>query len=258
MYASTLRYYVKSIGRKHPIIVLENSDYNLKDIKREFADKLDIEFIQFAPVGELPFNPAKGKSYNEYLMIREGVLRSEKLKNCTHFMKITGRYAMLNINKVIAEVEKRASDKVFMGDVKDTGIYELIGSKNFGKWGDSRYWVFSIDYYKTNMLDCYMEMDDSKWGMWAEDFFLNMSRMYRKDNRFIFRFKTQVLFNGITGMRTSADLAAGRYRQDSPAQRVKWAVRQCLRWLLPNIWFQNLELLIIVYSNVFGIYSVRH
>ncbi len=152
-------------------------------------------------------------------------------------MKITGRYAMLNIKSVIAEIERRAENKFFMGDVKDTRLYELIGSKNFGHWGDSRYWVFNIAYYKEHMLNCYLEMNDCKWGQWAEDYFLRMSRQYRHDDRFIFRFRTQVLFNGITGMRTSQDLKAGKYRQDSFGQRVKWCVRQVMRWLFPKFWF---------------------
>lgn len=237
MYASTLRYYAKTIGERIPIIFCENSDYDLSAFKKEFDSALNIEWIQLRPDCGLPFDKNKGKSYNEYLMIKEGVTRSYKLKECTHFMKITGRYAMLNINSVISEIERRADDKVFMGDVKDTRLYELVGSKNFGRWGDSRYWVFNISYYKENMLDCYLQMDDSVWGKWAEDFFLHLSREYRHDDRFIFRFRTQVLFNGITGMRTSEDLKAGRYRQDSIGQRIKWCVRQVMRWLFPNFWF---------------------
>lgn len=237
MYSSTLDYYAKAFGKKYPILYLENSDYDMSEFKEKYSKILDIEFIQFAPKGELPFDQSKGKSFNEYLMIKEGLLRSEVMKRCSHFMKITGRYAMLNINSVIKEIERRASNKVFMGDVKDTKLYELIGSKNYGRWGDSRYWVFDVQYYKDNMLDCYQEMDDSTLGMWAEDYFLKMSRKYRKDDRFIFRFRTQVLFNGITGMRTSADLAAGRYRQDSFSQRVKYVVRSILRRLFPFIWF---------------------
>ena len=97
--------------------------------------------------------------------------------------------------------------------------------------------MFNISYYKENMLDCYLQMDDSVWGKWAEDFFLHLSREYRHDDRFIFRFRTQVLFNGITGMRTSEDLKAGRYRQDSIGQRIKWCIRQVMRWLFPNFWF---------------------
>ena len=237
MYASTLRFYAKTFGKKYPIVFLENSDYNLSELKKEFNDKLDIEWIQLLPSENLPFNPNKGKSFNEYLMIKEGILRSQKLKQCTHFLKITGRYAMVNILTMTKEIEKRAKNKVFMGDIKDTNLYELIGSKNCVHWGDSRFWVAQIEYYKKHLLNCYLEMNDCEDGKWAEHYLLRMARQYKKDNRFIFRFQHQVLFNGITGMRTSIDLATGKFRQDSLKIRIKCKIRHILRILFPNFWF---------------------
>lgn len=237
MYTSALRYYAKKLGKKYPIIFLENSDYDLSILKKEFNDKLDIEWVQLRPEEKLPFNPQKGKSFNEYLMIKEGVLRSKKLKECTHFLKITGRYAMVNIQAIAREIEKRADDKVFMGDIKDTKLYEMIGSKNYGHWGDSRFWVFQVKYYKNQMLDCYLEMDDCTKDKWAEHYLLNMARKYKKDKRFIFRFRNQVLFNGITGMLTSEDLATGKFRQDSLSIKIKCKIRHLMRVLFPNFWF---------------------
>ena len=237
MYTSTLRFYATTFGKKYPIIFLENSDYDLSELKKEFNDKLDIEWIQLRPSENLPFNPNKGKSYNEYLMIKEGIIRSQKLKQCTHFLKITGRYAMVNIITIIKEIEKRAKNKVFMGDIKDTNLYKLIGSKTYGHWGDSRFWVAQIEYYKDYLLNCYLEMNDCEDGKWAEHYLLRMARKNKKDNRFIFRFQHQVLFNGITGMKTSAELATGKFRQDSFGMRVKSQIRYILRILFPNFWF---------------------
>lgn len=237
MYASTFQFYANVFGKKYPIIFLENSDYDLSDFKKEFDNQLDIEWIQLRSTEKIPFNPQKGKSFNEYLMIKEGMLRSKKLNACTHFLKITGRYAMVNILTMIKEIEHRAENKVFMGDIKDTNLYEMIGSKNYGHWGDSRYWVAQVKWYKENMLDCYLEMNDCEDGKWAEHYLLRMARKCKKDNRFIFRFRHQVLFNGITGMRTSAELATGKYRQDSLKIRIKCKIRHVLRVLFPNYWF---------------------
>ena len=127
--------------------------------------------------------------------------------------------------------------KYSWGDIKDTNLYEMIGSKNYGHWGDSRYWVAQVKWYKENMLDCYLEMNDCEDGKWAEHYLLRMARRHRKDSRFIFRFRHQVLFNGITGMRTSAELATGKYRQDSLKIRIKCKIRHALRILFPNYWF---------------------
>lgn len=242
MYASTLRYYAKKLGggkNCYPIIFCENSDYDLSEFKKEFDSQMDIEWIQLRPDSDVPFDPKKGKGFNEYLMIKESLIRSKKLKACTHFLKITGRYSMLNILSMIREIERRADNKVFMGDIKDTKIYDLIGRKNTdsGHWGDSRYWVADVDYYKSEMADCYMEMDDRVYGRYSEDYLLRLGRDKKNDGRFIFRFRTQVLFNGITSSKSSDDLKAGRYMQDSIGQRMKWCVRQVMRWLFPNFWF---------------------
>lgn len=237
MYASTLKFYANRFGKKYPIIFLENSDYDLSEFKKEFNNKLDIEWIQLHPSENLPFNPIKGKGFNEYLMIKEGILRSLKLKQCTHFLKITGRYAMVNILTIIKEIEKRAENKVFMGDIKDTNLYNIIGSKNNGHWGDSRFWVAQVEYYKQHLLNCYLEMNDYENNKWAEHYLLRMARYHKNDNSFIFRFRHQVLFNGITGIRTSADLATGKYRQDSLIIKFKCQIRYILRILFPNVWF---------------------
>lgn len=237
MYSSTLRYYAKTIGKKYPIVFLENSDYDLYSFKNEFDSLLEIEWIKLVPSMGIPFDNEKGKGYNEYLMIKEGICRSEKLKQCTHFMKITGRYAMLNVLSIIKEVENRCEGRKFMGDIKDTNLYQIIGSNNIGHWGDSRFWVADIDYYRSSMADCYKEMDDFTYGQWAEDYFLNFSKMHRNDCDYIFRFNHQVQFDGISGVVSHKNDAKGNMNYNSWQSRIKNHVRYALRLLFPNIWF---------------------
>lgn len=237
MYSSTLRYYATSIGKRYPIIFLENSDYDLKEMKCEFEDKLDIEWIQLPPGSGVEYRQERGKGYNEYMMVKEGLKVSNKIKKCTHFLKITGRYAMINITTMIKEIENRAEDKLFMGDIKDTRIYEIIGSKNLGHWGDSRFFVANVQYYMENMADCYQEMNDATEDHWAEHYFLRLARTNRHDKRFIFRFRNQVQFDGVSGTISSAQLANGVGRQDSLRNRIKNEVRHILRIIFPNIWF---------------------
>ena len=235
MYASTLRYYAKTVGKRHPIIFCENSDYDLSAFKNEFDSVLDIEWIQLRPDCGLPFDPKKGKSYNEYLMIKEGILRSEKLKDCTHFLKITGRYAMRNICSIIREVERRCENKVFLDDVKDTRIYDLIGRRNTdsGRWADSRYFVADVKYYKENLLELYMQMNDFVYRCDAENTLYKLYQEHKDDSRFLFRFRTQVQFDGQCGHIT--DTFTEVY--NSPKARLKNIIRQVLRILFPNIYF---------------------
>ena len=49
MYHSTLQYYAKEIGRRYPIVLVENSDVDLSPWKHEFRDSLQLEILQFTP-----------------------------------------------------------------------------------------------------------------------------------------------------------------------------------------------------------------
>lgn len=245
MYASALRYYSGVIGKNYPIILLENSDADLSGFQKEFGDSLDLTIFQFSPNDTIAyegFDASKGKGYNEYLMIKKGLDRivGSNLSSITHFLKITGRYPMLNIRPVIREIERRASKNhiVYMGDIKDTCIYELIGRKTLSShWGDSRFFMAYVSFYKENLADCYLEMNDYEAGKWAEDYFLNLSRSYRKDTRFIFRYQTQVRFGGVSGTFTSSQYQSGTNGYNSLSNRIKANIRQVLRILFPNIWF---------------------
>lgn len=242
MYASTLRYYSHEIGKKHPIILVENSNADISALQREFIDSLDLTIFQFRPDNPNSyegFDSSKGKGYNEYLMIKKGIENlTENLNNdITHFLKITGRYPMLNICSIINEIERRVDGNhiVYMGDIKDTCVYKLIGRDTLSShWGDSRFFMADIEFYRENLADCYKEMDDYQAGKWAEDYFLNLSRKHRQDSRFIFRYRTQVRFGGVSGTFSSLNNARG---YDSQFNRFKAGIRQIFRILFPYIWF---------------------
>lgn len=140
---------------------------------------------------------------------------------------------MLNIRQILSEGERKIKKKevVFIGDVKDTCIYKLFGRDTLSShWGDSRFFIAEIKHYRDNMIDCYSEMNDYEPDKWAEHYFLRLSRKFRHDPRFQFRFTTQVRFGGVSG-------AASNDSYDSKANRIKASVRQLGRILFPNIWF---------------------
>lgn len=166
-------------------------------------------------------------------MIAEGVKLSQTLRRSTHFMKITGRYAMTNIRDMIREVERRAEKIYFMCDIKDTLFYNL--SHKLWRMGESRYWVANVDYYHRYMLDLYRHMDNQIWQI-AEYEVYGFAMAHRNNCHFILRFRTQARFNGTRSGGDSADLIAGTRRQDSFQARMKANIRQLLRWLLPWIW----------------------
>ena len=241
MYHSTLQYYADTIGCDYPVVLVENSDADLTVWKEEFKESLRLEILQFVPLElqnsqrnreDYGFDNRKGKGYNEYLMIKLALERSESLKECTHFLKITGRYPMLNIREMLGEMEKRGKDKVMMCDVKDSRLYEILWGTSYGShWGDSRFFLVAVDFYKEQLMDCYQEMDDRVYGKFAENYLYGVSRKYRKDDRFSFRFRHQVQFGG------QSEGALQDVLYISFRDIVKNKLRSVLRALFPHFWF---------------------
>lgn len=237
MYTSTLDFYAQKIGKKYPIVFLENSNADLTLWNERFKDVLDLTIMQFRPDSRdsYGFDNSKGKGYNEYLMVKKGL---ERIAGTTplsyaYILKITGRYPMLNVCTILNEIEctLAKSEIVFMGDIKDTCVYKFIGRDTLSShWGDSRFFMAKIDYYSKYMINCYAEMNDYEPESWAEHYFLRLSRKFRHDPRFRFRYRTQVRFGGVSGASLNASY-------DSMANRVKASVRQIGRVLFPHIWF---------------------
>ncbi len=240
MYRSTLAFYAKTLGRKYPVVIVENSDVDISSWQQEFKDALQLEVLQFTPPllagnkaqEDYGFDNHKGKGYNEYLMIKLAMERSQTLSECTHFLKITGRYPMLNIRQMLGEMECRGKNLKMMLDVKEFKLYEKLRGTSYGsRWGDSRFFLMSVDFYRNRLMDCYREMDDRIYGRYAEDYLYRLSVEYRADKACSFRFCHQVQFGGQSGD------ACFDERYDSVRNRMKNKLRSLLRVLFPNVWF---------------------
>jgi hypothetical protein len=120
-------------------------------LRDEFKNTLDLTIFQYRPDDPIAyegFDFKKDKGYNEYLMISKAVM--EKTNSLTHCLKITGRYPMANICQIIKEAESNILKKsiLFMGDVKDLKIYDILHVKGGNvHWGDSRFFVFEKSFY---------------------------------------------------------------------------------------------------------------
>lgn len=241
MYRDTLNNYARTVGRDYPVVFVENTGYDLSAFDCEFAAVMRVEWLQIAgnDIGEehpLTSDNTKGKGWNEYRMISEAVKRSKTLHEATHFLKITGRYPMYNVRAIISEAECRCRGKVFMADVQDTRLYDILGRRGMGHVGESRFWVAETEWWGHEMMTFYEGIDEAH-GRIVEHCILELARNHRHDSRFVWRFRRQVRFGGLATLRSSADLAAGRGRHDAPLARIKDALHQVLRYILPQWWF---------------------
>jgi len=53
MYRSTLTFYSKVVGKRYNFVFVENSNVDLTSLKKEFEDKLNIEFCSLL---QMPFS----------------------------------------------------------------------------------------------------------------------------------------------------------------------------------------------------------
>ena len=142
---------------------------------------------------------------------------------------------MSNIIKIIHEVEKRMEGKVWLDDVKDTRLHNLIDKKNAYSryWADSRYFVAEINYYKEHLMNIYEKMNDYVSRENAEGRLFELYKQNKNDKRFLFRFRTQVQFEGKCGYVTDT----WNEVYGSTKNRRKNQIRQILRYLFPCIYF---------------------
>lgn len=83
------------------IIFTENSGYDLNEfyeISKSIKHNKNIEFLSF---NKNNYPRSLGKGYGEYLTLKEVVQNSKQLCVTKRFLKITGRYYIENIKKII-------------------------------------------------------------------------------------------------------------------------------------------------------------
>lgn len=109
MYVDTLIYYIRLFECRQAyatILFVENSGWNLDRISRHVRKS---SFVQTHYVALDPndFDLSKGKSYNELLMMQKVVEHSQIIGQEGRFVKLTGRFPLLNIDKMLYEYKRR-------------------------------------------------------------------------------------------------------------------------------------------------------
>lgn len=239
MYVDTLNYYVTlfhNLKKRQSIVFAENSGWDLDVLKQKVrrSDFIDIEYIS---LDFTLFDQSKGKSYNELLMMQLAISASSIIQNARRFAKITGRFPLKNIDRVLYELFRRGGDKLnYFGDCKDHNIYERLGIPVNGHAGESRFYAMTLEFWKKYFEDCYNLLNDFD-GKNIEGYLLQVKRktVGRKD--VIWRLRTQPHFSG-KGAHSLGNGWAFFYstNQDSAILGFKRGLRQLIRWIMPWWW----------------------
>jgi len=108
-YIHSFRHFLRFFGKNQDlckgIVFCENSGADLAPFKLlvpfELTDR--VEFLSLSPD---PFRPEMGKSWNEMLTIDTALEQTQKIGTDELFVKVTGRYPVLNLRTVFRNVCK--------------------------------------------------------------------------------------------------------------------------------------------------------
>lgn len=237
MYIDTLNYYIYEFAKfpneSFSLVFLENSGWDSTTILNNLNKAPNVQ-IEYITLNSKEFNIEKGKSYNEMLLIDKGIEQSETIKKGKWFFKVTGRFPILNIYKLLKEVEKRGGNNMqFYGDCKDHKVYDWLHLPINGHAGECRYYATSVDFYNKNFKGKYKDLCDYE-GKLVENLFLQVIRENKHNKDVHYRFRTQAHLTGSGGHSLGKGLSFFySTNNDSVSQKCKRAIRQLLRWIIP-------------------------
>lgn len=233
MYAEAISFY---IGKGCLVVFAENSGEMNAVI--QLLPEEQTKQVEWVDVACEDYDQTKGKGYNEVILLRETVMKSERVRQARCFFKLTGRLQLLNIDALLDECLSRGAGKglQFLADCKDHKVYEWLHMPINGHVGECRYWYASTGFFQKMMAPRINELNDfGDQAFLAEDLMLDVCRKTRKETGCHDRFRTQARISGKGGH----DLGKGwsffySTDNDSVALKIKCGLRQVLRWLIPG------------------------
>lgn len=136
-YARALQFY-QCFGS---VFFLENSKYALEQ-RPEFRETDRLSVCRFQP----PSNPERGKGYQEFEMLDSWVSSEHRMPE--KWLKITGRYRILNISAILNECRR------------DTGAGLLIDQIPRAGWARTYFFCARTEFYRARMRGLYAQCDD--------------------------------------------------------------------------------------------------
>lgn len=108
MYVDTLNFYIDDFGKRgecQDIVFAENSGWPKESVLSQLHSRegVNVEYIALNPDD---FPVERGKSYNESLLLDQITMRSKSVQRAGRFFKLTGRFPIVNLHKLLTEVNR--------------------------------------------------------------------------------------------------------------------------------------------------------
>ena len=240
MYVDTLNYYISDLSKRKgtfTLVFAENSGWNKISVigKLKSSENVNVEYEALQP--EL-FDQAKGKSYNEMLILDLVSASNKSIQKAGGFFKLTGRFPILNLYSLMKEVDGhiRGGQIRLYQDCKDHKVYEWLHLPINGHAAECRYYAVGLDFYKQYIQGKYKMLNDYE-GKNVEWFFLQVIREHKHEDGVYGRFRTQAHLTGAGGHSLGKGISFFySTNNDSTTMKVKRGIRQLLRWVMPWWW----------------------
>jgi len=161
-YLKAFSFYINAL-RNHIIdfiIFTDNSGYDLGFLESTIDPVIrpNIELISFHG---LDYTPDKGRGFGEFKLLDYTMEHSHIIQQYgsqSIIWKITGRYQLRNLDKVIYSYP---SDKQFLCHCRNYPMY----------WCDTYILAWTMDFYREHLANIYLQLDESANNVSAESHF---------------------------------------------------------------------------------------
>jgi hypothetical protein len=221
-YIACFKFYLRSFPQLRKVVFADNSGWSLDNVRdavsRDAAPGTALEFVSFQ-ANDFPGVYAKG--YGEALLIDRALGQSTLLATTPYFAKMTGRHCLRNLTDI---VEKTTPGFDLLCDLRDHGIYEMIGSSRCGRHFDTRFFVASRALYDRHFRKAYESHRSGGYSIEGE--FYRITKRIEHSERVVCRFPVEPIYSGLSGHGKS---------YDSLPERSKRLVRSLTRRAMPGL-----------------------
>ncbi len=229
-YIRTLQFYNASpcIPR---ILFVENSNWDLTHIKQAVGDSGKIEYLS---IDGNTYPRVWGKGYGEFLLLDRAVDFLSKRNNDGLFVKVTGRFPILNISTMVKEFSRRKNLQLSV-DVIEHPLYDWLHLGWSGHGCRTIIYAVSLDFYLQHLYGHYTEIHGYEGGLWgAESLMRKVWEETRRLPGVYSRFKHEPHLSGFAGAVNHAWITANNY--DGFLAKTKRFIRQLVRYVVPCLW----------------------
>lgn len=230
-YLETLAFYLER-GWANEIVFVENSGYDLYKF-HELAHKHPEVKTEVISCSLNDFPRELGKSYGEMRLLDYVMDTSQAVVRAGGFIKVTGRFPILNLDKLLLEAGQRQPWALFC-DTKDHPIYDWLRNGWNGHAADTRFFIVTEEFYRKHFYGRYHELNDSK-GALVEGLFFDVIQAQHGREKIVRRFRTEPEPAGQAGHRQISIIGTNDY--SGWLARSKRRIRQLGRWFFPWFWF---------------------